>query len=154
MWQSPNQRVRAIANSKKRERERLQQQFHLRRVSVSLKLEPAASAPPDAPAEAITLLARAVLNDLSPQGIGLFVSQQLTSGEILSLTIHGHKPLEVRGRVVASQEFDNGSHILSQQHFTCRVGIQFIFDSPEKEREVKEYCQSIAGELLGGKAAA
>ena len=142
MWQSPNQRVRAIANSKRRERERMSSRLHIRRVAVVVRLNEE-----DIPA-------RAVLNDLSPSGIGLFSTQQLTAGQEIQISIKAPKPLQVRGTVISCQEYDSGSHILAEHTYTHRIGVQFVFDSPEQEKEVQAYCNAIAGDLHNAKAAA
>jgi len=148
MWQSPNQRVRAIANARKRERDRLMQQFHFRRVEAEIKLLTvgAENSPP--------MPVRVILNDLSPKGMGLFSVQNVISGQEVLITLKEPKALTIKARVIACQEYENESHILSPKSYPYRLGVKFIFDSPEQEQQVKEFCEEIEREYLYGSKAA
>ncbi|HLE01550.1 MAG TPA: hypothetical protein VJB59_14900 [Bdellovibrionota bacterium] len=147
MWQSPNQRVRALANARKRERERLQQPFHIRRVNAELQIVGSASSEP------VTTTARVVLNDLTAKSVGIFTALPLGSGQEVLITVTEPSSVQLRGKVVACQEYHNDSHILSANSFSYRVGIQFTFKSPEEEKAVKAFYDGLQGELHGSKAA-
>lgn len=153
MWQSPNQRVRALANARKRERERWLQPFHIRRVEADLKLV-TPGVPTGTSAEPQQVPARVVLNDLSPKGIGLFTTQALIADQEIILTIRQPREITLKGRVVSCQEYDSGSHILSEQSFTHRIGVRFLLESPEQEKAITDLYNDLNREYLHGSKAA
>ncbi|HAR41911.1 MAG TPA: hypothetical protein DCS07_04660 [Bdellovibrionales bacterium] len=148
MWQSPNQRVRAIANARKRERDRLLQPLHFRRVEAELKLLTAGQE------NSPSMPVRVILNDLSPKGMGMFVVQNLISGQEILITLKEPKALTIKARVIACQEYENESHILSPKTYPYRMGVRFIFDSPEQEQEIQAFCDEINRDYLYGSKAA
>jgi hypothetical protein len=149
MWQAPNQRMRAVAEQKKREREkRLKSQLHLKRVEGELRL----------PAEKLggpthTILARVMLNDLSVKGVSAFSPEQLSIGQPVQLTIDQPKKVFVRGRVVWSQAVGQEGHIISTTPFSFRIGIEFQFTSPEEEAEMRRFVEELARDVLMPQAA-
>jgi hypothetical protein len=133
MWQAPNQRARALAQARRREKERAKKPMHLRRVVGQLKAannEEAANA-------------RVLLNDLTPKGMGLFCSKPMMVGEEVSLTLEQPKQFYVKGRVVWCQEYSVDSHVLSKVSYSYRVGIEFIFDTDEDRKTVEDYCAEL-----------
>lgn len=138
MWQAPNQRVRAIASAKKREKERNRRPIHIKRVQAELKVVGTINTTPH-----ITQ-ARVLLNDLSPKGLGLFAANPIMVGQQIALTIEEPKRFYIRGRVIWCQEHDADSHVLSPTPYSYRIGIEFVFESREEEQQVAAYCDEIA----------
>lgn len=136
MWHSPNQRLRAIANAKKRERERARRPIHIKRIIASLDLGNVA---PDAPKTNVRL----VLNDLSYKGAGLFSPIALTPGQQIVLAISEPSQLSIKCRVAWCQEYHANSHVLSQQPHSYRLGLEFLL-APEEESAVKAFCDEVA----------
>jgi Tfp pilus assembly protein PilZ len=149
MWQAPNQRIRALAQQKKREREkRGKGRLYLKRVVGELRL----------PAETLggtsqTMLARVMLNDLSVKGVSAFSPEQLQIGQPVQLTIDQPRKFFVRGRVVWSQAVGQESHIISTTPFSYRIGIEFQLTSPEEEAEVRRFVEELARDFLMPQAA-
>jgi len=148
MWQSPNQRLRALANAKKRERERLAQPLHFRRVPAEIQILSNSLPAP------VTVQGRAVLNDMTTKMMGVFTPQAWVSGTEVMITIMDPNPIQVRGRIVACQEFYNASHILSPNSFNYRLTVKFSFKNADEEKMVKDFVDDLhSGHLYGNKAA-
>lgn len=141
MWQAPNQRIRQGSGPKKRDG-RKSRRFHVKRVNAEIK----ALGPPQAPATVTQ--ARLVLNDLSPRGLGLFASAPMLVGQEISLTIEEPKRFSVRGRIIWCQEYDAGTHILTDYPYHFRVGIEFLFETQEEENQVRDFCEEIERDYL------
>jgi hypothetical protein len=136
MWQAPNQRLRAIASQKRRERERNRRPLHLKRVQAQIKIL-SQSVEPE-----ITE-ARVILNDFSPKGLGLFSSKPVLVGQEVAITLDKPRRIYVRGRVVWCQEYDAGSHVLSATSFSYRMGVQFVFETQEELQSIQEFCDEL-----------
>jgi hypothetical protein len=149
MWQAPNQRLRALANAKKRERDRIRRPLHIKRVHAELKIMPSALGGP-----AQISSARIMLNDMTSKGVGIFSTELMHPGTEVQISISHPKVFFVRGRVTWCQEHDVNSHILSQTAYSYRVGIEFVFQSPEEEKQVKEYCALLAKDHIFNSRAA
>lgn len=134
----------AAAVLNRREFERNKGAIHMKRASAQIKLE-------HDPAQVIT--SRVLLNDLTPKGVGLFAVSPLLPGSQVLLTIDQPKQMFVKGRVVWCMEFDLNSHVLSEQKFRYRVGIQFQFASEEERQALAAYVQSLGQEFLYGSRA-
>jgi hypothetical protein len=142
MWQAPNQRVRAQANARKRERERVRRGIHIKRVRAEIKTVGELAAP------ALVTQARVLLNDFSPKGVGVFAHAPIIVGQLVSLTLEEPKRFYVKGRVVWCQEYAMESHVLSETPFHYRMGIEFVFETPEEEQQVKDYCEALGHDHL------
>jgi hypothetical protein len=135
MWQAPNHRTRA-AGAKKRERAR--RPIHLKRVLAEMKVvTPPQSAP-------VITEVRVMLNDFSSKGLGIFSIIPVLVGQQVAITLQDPTRIYVRGRVVWCREYDADTHVLSSKAYSYRMGIQFVFDSPEEEQAVAEFCELIA----------
>ncbi len=146
MWQAPSQRSRALAHQKRKERDRYRQQFHVRRVRAEIKVsEPMVQSTRSA--------ARVVLNDVTPNGLGLFSEHPVMPGQEVAITLEEPKRFYVRGRVTWCQEYECNTHVLSQTSFRYRVGIEFIFETPEEQAAVEAYCIELAEKYISGRAA-
>ncbi len=148
MWQSPSQRIRAIESSKRREHARLSRPLHIRRVQAFMRLgtesgQPAAGAQKEA---------RVVLNDLSSKGVGLYLAESLAIGTKVVVSWQDPEPIEIEAKVVWIQDASpSGSGIFADQTFRFRVGLVFLFKSPEEGNKLKKYCEEILREYLYGK---
>jgi Tfp pilus assembly protein PilZ len=147
MWQAPGQRGRALAAQKKRERERQKQSLHMRRVRAEIKISQPMM-------QAIRTEARVILNDFNYTGLGLFTENSFLAGQEVALTLEEPVRFFVRGRVVWCQEYETSAHVVCQTTYRYRVGIEFIFDSPEEQAAVQAYCDELLSKyVLGGQAA-
>lgn len=146
MWQSPNQRVRAIQNAKKRQMDRLKRPMHLKKVRAEMKIVGPDKRPSISEA-------RVVLNDMSPEGVGIFSSLPVLVGQEISLTMEDPRQVFLKGRVVWCQEFDVGSPVVSQHTFSYRMGIRFVFSSPKEQEAVRLFCEELFRLHLYGNAA-
>ena len=144
MWQAQNQRLRAIASQRKSEKERLSKKYlHIKRVLAELKVAGSLNDPP------LVAHARVLLNDITPHGLGFFSTHALTPGTEIGFTIESPKRFYVRARVVWCQEYDAGSHIISETPFAFRAGIEFIFENDEEEKRIKQFCDDLSAEHVG-----
>ncbi len=147
MWQAPSQRARALAITKKRERDRNRHVFHIKRVWAEIKINtPIQEQPPISKV-------RVVLNDFSPTGVGFFAQHPLMVGQELAFTLEEPCRLYVKGKVIWCQEFDVDSHVLSSSSFSYRMGIRFVFESPEEAKAMKGFCDQLAKDHLYLRAA-
>jgi hypothetical protein len=146
MWHAPNQRVRAVASSKKRERDRARKPIHIKRIIAHIDVITPTGVPP------VQTDVRLILNDLSPKGVGVFSSIPLVAGQETSLTISDPIQLKVKARVAWCQEHAANSHILSNQPFSYRLGLEFIMTA-EEEPVVKAFFEEISKTHLYAKAA-
>jgi hypothetical protein len=142
MWQAPSQRGRALASVRKREKDRNRKPFHLKRVTAEIKV---LSSPASQPT--ITQ-ARVLLNDLNPKGMGLFSATPLMVGQEVAITLEQPQRIYMRGRIIWCQEYDVDSHIMSSHSFSYRMGIQFIFESAEDEKAVKDFCEQLNRDVI------
>ena len=95
----------------------------------------------------IVAAARVVLNDLSPRGMGLFCSRSMLVGQEVAVTLDEPRRVYLRGRIIWCQEYDTESHVLSQQSYSFRVGIKFVFQSAQEEEAVKAFCEELVKAL-------
>jgi hypothetical protein len=148
MWHTPNQRVRALANAKKRDRERARKPIHIKRIDATIKLVDRNSKNSTQNTDLQEIHTRIVLNDLSTTGLGLFSPTAVEIGQELSLIITDPMKLELRAKVIWCQEHDANSHILSSNPYSYRIGIEFILSSQEEQQSVKAFCEEIFSNYL------
>ena len=140
MWHAPNQRLRAIANAKKRERERARRPIHIRRIIAEMcTLGPEGETP--------KTMVRLVLNDISPKGVGIFSPDSLSSGQEVKLELTEPSPFLLKARVVWCQEYHANSHVLTDRPYSYRMGLEFIV-TPEEEQTLKAFCDEISRKYL------
>ena len=145
MWQAPSQRMRAVSNQKKRERDRSRRPMHIKRVHAEIKLVNPRAAQGEA---AVLVDARLLLNDLSPKGMGVFSAQAMDAGQEIAITLQDPSRIYLRGKVIHCQEFDANSHVLSAKSFSYRIGIQFLFETADEQAAVKKFCEQISREHI------
>jgi Tfp pilus assembly protein PilZ len=137
MWQSPNQRVRAAANARKRERERLKMPFHIKRVVASVGVQVVGQAEP------LKVEVRVILNDFTQKGMGLFSAHRFSSGEDVTIELETPNKIQLKGKIAWCQEYEVRGKILTDHSFSYRVGLHFVFASAEEEQSVKAYCNDL-----------
>lgn len=136
MWHAPNQRVRAAAIAKKRERDRARRPIHIKRLNAQLEI-------PSLSGEGSTQSqVRLLLNDLSPKGIGLYVTMPLIVGQEIILAVTEPRNMKIRSKVIWCQEYAASSHILSSHSFSHRAGLEFVL-TDEEEIDMKEFCDDV-----------
>jgi hypothetical protein len=164
MWHNPNQRLRAIANAKKREREKQRRPFHVKRVIAHLSLPKPAETPIQAQdqntqeqpgsktattdSQIEIIPARVILNDLSSKGVGLFSPFPFIPGQEVIVNITAPIKLQLPSRVVWCQQHDANSHVLSSQPYSYRLGIEFLHPSHEKQESIKIIFDDISRNFL------
>jgi hypothetical protein len=131
-----------MINSRKREKEKNKKKFHIRRTHAQLKIVSAPEAPP---IEDV----RIVLNEITPKSMNLFASNPVAVGQVAAITIEGPTRIYVRGRIVGCVEPDYESHVITDNPYSYRIAVLFLFDSDEEERAFKSYCDQLASEVLG-----
>jgi len=127
MWQNPSQRIRALANARRRARDRVRFPVHYKRVDADLEITT------DSPSNK-KIEVRIVLNDLGTKGISIFSPDPIPARQ--QVVIHTYDPIKItlKGTVVYCQEHNANSHVLTQVHYVYRIGIEFIAnDDAEKE---------------------
>jgi hypothetical protein len=135
------QRVKALLAAKQREKERLTRPIHLERVSLSLKKLEANQ----------ELESRALLNDLSPKGVGVFTREALPTHTLLEVDLQILDPVQgtthhfkMRGRVAWCQYQPSHSKVLSETPFAYRVGLEFTFSDDEVKNRYETWCEAIS----------
>jgi hypothetical protein len=136
MWQAPNQRMKAQSNSKKRDQDRNRMTFHIKRVAISILLQVPGGEP-------LKLDARALLNDFSPGGMGLFTAHQFNPDDEITITFETPKKIEIKGRIAWCQRYFVVGKVLKEQDFSFRAGVQFTFATAEEEAAVKAFCEEL-----------
>ena len=86
---------------------------------------------------------RIFLNDLSIQGVGIFLAGPITRGEEVFVVIEKPRHLFLRGRVAWCTLFRMQRKIISLENFDYRARIQFSFDSEEDKEVVKKYFEQL-----------
>ena len=148
MWQGSSQRVRALQSEKRRQKERLARPIHIKRVRAEIKPR-GSSVNQQLP---ITD-GRVILNDISAQGMGLFSTQPQLVGQEVSITLEEPRRIFLRGRIIWCQEHDTETHVISQNAYSYRVGIKFLFESKEEEELIKQFVAELGRDVLYNKAA-
>lgn len=111
--------------------------FHVRRVCAQLKGIATSAAP-----------IRVILNDLTAHGLETFSPLALASGLEVSITLEHPAQLYVKARVLYCERYNPASRVLSQAPFPFRIGVEFVFESIEEERAVREfYEKAVKGSL-------
>jgi hypothetical protein len=137
MWQAPNQRVRSIANAKKRERERAKKPIHIKRINALIELLPLSEEKNPASAEKVNI--RLILNDVTTKGASFFARSPLTAGQKITLYLEEPTKIVIQAQVRWCQEYAANSHVLSQQPYSYRLGIEFILGSAEEQDAAKAF---------------
>lgn len=141
MWQSPSQRIRAIAATKRKLHGAKGNKIHIKRVRADIKLMSTLGVP------GIWEI-RIVLNDLTPLRVELYSPKPIQQGEEVAITLEYPKRIYLRGVVSWCQEHCVDSHIISTVDFSYRIGIRLIFQSQEEETTVKSFYDELMKNVL------
>jgi hypothetical protein len=147
MWQAPSQNKKF---GKKRSINSSGRPMHLKRVVAEVKLVDPQAGVGEASAP---LKVRIVLNDLSPKGISLFCTQKLMHGQEVAVTLTEPSMIYLRGKVLACQEHDPNSHVLTEHPFAYRIAVLFNFESEAEKAAVAKYVSEVVDMLLPQPAA-
>jgi hypothetical protein len=134
MWQAGNQR--RGPGDKNRKRDRAKMPFHIKRVKASLKLEVPGG-------EARIIEAQVLLNDFSPEGMGLFTANKFNPDEQITISLESPKKIEIKARIAWSQEITVVGKILKAQACSYRAGVEFQFATPEEKEAVRAFCDEL-----------
>ena len=140
MWQNPNQRLRAVAKAKKREKDRLKRPFHVKRVVAHIIL--------NAGEKEEKIPVRVVLNDLGMKGVGLFSPYSFIPGQEVIIAISAPMEVQITSKVIWCQQHDANSHILSSQPHSYRLGLEFLYSSRLQQESIKALIDEVAQNFL------
>lgn len=124
-----------MAVQKRRDRDRNRRPVHVKRILANLTFD------------GRSVEARVILNDLNPKGTGLFLTQAVNLGQSVTLEIRDPHPISIQGKVLWCQH-DAGSHVLSNQPFAYRVGVEFVYKSAEEQGAIKQFVEELARDFL------
>jgi hypothetical protein len=119
--------------------------LHIQRVHGELRVSPGAEqfeSRYEAP-----LPIRLLLNEMSPYGVELYLPENLPNGIEVSITLEKPRRFFCRGVVVSSQYQE--SRIISAHRYSYRLGLEFVFHSPEEEKAVRDFWEEVNQEKLG-----
>lgn len=124
---------------KKVERRRRQRKFpyeRFKRVGATIQLQDTSD----------LLEARVFLHDLTPDGVGLFIREELRRGDLVSLAIDidDGKQLYIKGEIAWCQPWTLETRVLRCDSYPYRAGIKFRFDDIREKNAIIEYCGRIA----------
>ncbi len=143
MWSSTNQRIKALISAKNRERERLTRPIHVRRADLVLSFR-------SDDGFLIEVPARALLNDLTPDGFCAYAVTGLTPNVELTIQFEHPKPFRLTAKVVWCQYQPSSSHVLTTQTYPYRVGLALLWKDATIEAEFKKFCEKL-GDLYVNK---
>jgi hypothetical protein len=86
---------------------------------------------------------RVFLSDLNTAGVACFVNSELPKGAVISVVIEQPKHLYLRGEVAWCTPYTLDTKVLSIDRFDYRIGIKFIFETPQEAEEIKNYINEI-----------
>ncbi len=114
--------------------------MHFRRVRANVKILDAES----------TLIyeGRVVLNDLRPGGMIIYLSEFIEPGSEIAVTLEEPKGLFLKGHVERVEDFNQSSHILSDNPFAFRVSMLLTFEDEEERARVSDICNQVTSEIL------
>jgi hypothetical protein len=147
MWQNSNQKVRALANARKRDRERARMAVHFKRISATVEAVMEEGRAPS------TIEARVILNDFSNKGVSFFSPTLLPQGLPITLTTHAPFGIVLHGKIAYCQEANISSHVISNVQFIYRIGIEFTPANDVEKDLITQYCKDIHKSFLITKAA-
>jgi len=93
---------------------------------------------------------RILLNDFSPVGVGVFSKIPLSVGQEIAVTFQEPRRFYVKGRILWCKEYHHGSPVMSDNNFSYRVGVEFVFESEEESQQVVKFYEELCAILYGG----
>jgi len=103
------------------------------------------------PRSGLSTKVRLMLNDFSMKGAGVFSSIALVAGQEVQLILPEPRKMILPGKVIWCQEHNLNSHIISQELFAFRAGIEFVLTSPEQSSSLQSLLEEIQTQILGQK---
>jgi Tfp pilus assembly protein PilZ len=146
MWQNKTQKLRAQAEAKKKEREYARLHIHFKRIAATIQILSLDAMEND---QLPKIEVRAILNDLNNEGVGVYAQESLNPGQELLLTFDKPHFLEVNAKVKWCQSHNANSHIISNQPFSYRIGLEFIVKKEEERKAIKEFVSEMIKTHLG-----
>lgn len=143
MWSSTNQRVKALMSAKGREKDRLTRPIHVRRTDLVLNFR-------SDDGFLIEIPARALLNDLTPDGFSAYAVTSLTPNVELSIEMAHPKHFRLTAKVVWCQYQPSSTHVLTTETYPYRVGLALMWKDSAVEAEFKKFCEEL-GDLYVNK---
>lgn len=143
MWQSPNQKI-TRGSSKRGGRGQPQSSLHVKRVTAEIR---------STSAQEIQGLARILMNDLTPRGVGVYCDKPFVAGQEIAIALTISGPICLRGVVLYCKEQDEKNHVISDTPFYYRLAVKFVFASAAEEAEVAKYCETTLHNLYNPVAA-
>lgn len=119
MWQAPNQRIRALENSRKREQERAKRPFHIRKVLGQVK------------AGELSHEVQVILNEVTHKGIHIYSHSPISAGDAVNLELKDPSLVVLTGKVIACEYFGAKAKIISPNPFKYRLTIRFDSANPQ-----------------------
>lgn len=142
MWQSSNKKS---LGSKKSDRNRGKPVIHIKRTLARLEIVEQGLSTDNPP---YCLNVRLVLNDLTPQGTEIFSSEPIVLNREISLTLVSPVSISIKGRILSCQAHNMQSHILSDQSFAYRIGVQFNLETEAEKSALETLCADLTREIL------
>ncbi|MGK5083969.1 hypothetical protein WDW37_11770 [Bdellovibrionota bacterium FG-1] len=146
MWEPPKYRqkyyLRTLMREKAAQRRKKSTQIHLLRTQADLLV---ITGPYDEP---YSVSARLILNDLTPEGVTLFLSHPLPIGQTVHFQLLSPEPLVVPARVAYCREFTLNPGIQTQHTFPYRIKLNFSFLNDGDAAMVRHYCEELERTLL------
>lgn len=123
-------------NSERRARARKNlPQKHLQRTTAQLQIRSTGE----------VLNGRVFLHDLTPDGVGLFLTEPVGFGEDVFLVLEYPKHLFVRAQVVWCNLYRRSSRVISVENYQYRAGVKFQFDTETDQLLVTRYFEELSG---------
>jgi hypothetical protein len=145
MWQNKTQKLRNMAETKKKERDYARLHIHLKRIAASIQILSLDALEND---NLPKLEVRAVLNDLNNEGVGLYCHEALNPGQEILLTFEKPHFLEITARVKWCQSHNANSHIITTQPFSYRIGVEFITKKSAEAEAIQKFCAEMIKNYL------
>jgi hypothetical protein len=145
MWQNKTQKLRAQADAKKKERDFARLHIHFKRIAASIQILSLDALQND---QLPKIEVRAILNDLTNEGVGLYSQDALNVGQEILLTFEKPHFLEITAKVKWCQSYNVNSHIITAQPFSYRIGVEFIIKKEEESKAVQDFCDDMTRTYL------
>ncbi len=131
---------------KRNERSKPRIPIHFKRITAVLEFNlPESEGDPKAtPGQTEKTMVRIVLRDLSTHGVGVYSATLLAKGLPIKLAFTYPVKITIPGKIMWSQEFNVNSHVLTDQAFPYRAGIEFTLASEEEKQSVANFYAQLA----------
>jgi len=138
MWQQnqkPKLGVKKTSRTKTNKRP-----MHFRRVRATMKILDSD--------DGQILEGRVVLNDLRPGGMLIYLAEFIEPGSEIAVTLEEPKGLFLKGRAERVEDFNQSSHIMSDNPFSFRVHMEIVYEDEDERSRIAEICEQVMTEIL------